>query len=622
MPIRKNIFHLMILLFTVGIIGAGICFYLPSKKKLAAAKNQLSTEKVEKLIRQAEILIDQDKLDHAYKILCSANNLQNIDTKYKAQIWLLQGRTFLFRNKPEAALPYYFKALKYSKSLKDSTQIGSAYYDIACVFNIVKDYDRAVSFADSVTSYNKSLVQQINVSGLKTNIYSLSNRYSKAIQYGIQTEELMKNSNEDPARKMVVLSIIAESYLNLNQINNGQPYLNQAINLRKTALYNYDIAEVDITRAGYANHQKNYRKAVNLLSYLLKDGNSEMIHLKGARIYSRLSEAYAGLGDFERAYNFQNQATKQFLNLKKEADFYAVARKDAEHYLSEKDNVIAKDKFAMLDQNKRLHNRNMISLALAIFIFFLGILIWLVRMNYNGKKKLYEERLKNHESLRIQKGQEVNLALVEAGIQGEERERERIAQELHDSVAGELLVMKLNLKSLEKQDLHTGKTQLYYQLINQIGEIADKVRTTAHNLMPTELSNKGLFESIRSFLKEIRNDDLQFTGQFYGTLPPVKKQVEKIIFFVILELIQNVIKHSQAKSALVQLSFANDVLSITVEDSGIGYDDNGGNRKQGLGIMKIREQIEVLGGEIDFRSEKGIGTTIFIEIPLSPFFLD
>jgi len=591
-----------------------------SQKLTGELKKKGSQKEIAHLIKVAEKLIDEDKLDQAYHLLDKDPILQSLDPKSEAAVLILKGRTFFFRNECDKALPYYFNALEQSRSIRDSVHIGAAYYDIACVFNLVKDYDKAIKFADSITIYDKSLQSKIFIGGLKTNIYSLSRRYSKAVESGVEVLKLMKNGDEDRARRMVILSIIAESYLNLGKPEIGKPYLDQALLLAPYVDSPYDKAEIDITRAGYANSSEKYREAISYISYLIEKGvREDIVHMLSGRVYKRLSDAYAGLGFYQKAYEFEDKATKKFLNLKNEADFYAVARKDAEHYLLEKDHVIAVDKRNLLEQNKKLQTRTVVAIVLGLFIFLLAVLIALVRANYKSKNKLFEERIRSQESERLVKEQESNLSLLEAGIQGEERERERIAQELHDSVAGELMVMKLNLKSLEKQGLYTGKNQLYYQLIEQTGEIAEKIRTTAHNLMPTKLSKNGLFESIKSFLDGIRSDDIKFEGQFYGTMPRVKKQVEKIIFFVILELIQNIIKHSEALSALVQLSIDNDILAITVEDSGIGYKDAPEKNKKGLGINKIKEQVKVLEGTIDISGEKGIGTTIFIEIPLEKY---
>src|SRR5690606_2053218 len=95
---------------------------------------------------------------------------------------------------------------------------------------------------------------------------------------------------------------------------------------------------------------------------------------------------------------------------------------------------------------------------------------------------------------------------------------------------------------------------------------------------------------------------------------------ERIILLCVLELIQNILKHARASEALVQLNYFEDVLSITVEDNGVGLRPEGQHRDdKGIGLLGIIENMEMLGAVIDIQSGEYTGTTVLIEIPRAEF---
>src|SRR5690606_2421915 len=137
------------------------------------------------------------------------------------------------------------------------------------------------------------------------------------------------------------------------------------------------------------------------------------------------------------------------------------------------------------------------------------------------KQRLLREQLQSSDKNK-------KIAQVEATLKGVETERERIARELHDSLVGEMLAMKLNLRTVEKEHPALRGSEDYRNILFQSQVIADKLRQTAHNLMPAKLRELGIYASIKAFLERINSRRIHFNLQNYGELPRLQPEVEKI----------------------------------------------------------------------------------------------
>jgi two-component system NarL family sensor kinase len=134
--------------------------------------------------------------------------------------------------------------------------------------------------------------------------------------------------------------------------------------------------------------------------------------------------------------------------------------------------------------------------------------------------------------------------------------------------------------------------------------------------MPESLIRFGLEISVRDICRDITNSGaLNVSFQAFGINElKADQQTQIIIYRIIQELLNNIMKHAAAKSAIVQLTFIDNRLSITVEDDGKGFDVKLIDPSKGLGLSNLKSRVEYLGGELEIESEQGKGTTVNIEI--------
>jgi signal transduction histidine kinase len=253
-----------------------------------------------------------------------------------------------------------------------------------------------------------------------------------------------------------------------------------------------------------------------------------------------------------------------------------------------------------------------------ITFFQIGIAAELIcfSLGLGYKNRLVEiEKVKAEESLKIQAERE-QFERYRAMADAREGERSRIAKDLHDGVGGLLSGVRISLANIQsKLKLEQDDALIYDRSLDMLDGSMQELRRVAHAMKPPSLEMFGLYAALRDYIEMINSmKTIKTILQCIGTEHRFEKEQELIIYRVIQELMNNVLKHAQATECLVQVSFLSDHLSITVEDNGKGFDttraDNGG-----MGWSNIRQRIEYLKGSLDLNSSVGNGTSVQINIP-------
>ena len=152
------------------------------------------------------------------------------------------------------------------------------------------------------------------------------------------------------------------------------------------------------------------------------------------------------------------------------------------------------------------------------------------------------------------------------------------------------------------------------KVITMIDDSCTQIRSISHNLMPSSILEYGLIETIKEYLIKINtSDNFRVDFQCYGNYIALSKKNETIIYRIIQELVTNILKHSKASEAMIQLNYREDELVITVEDNGIGFNLN--IVSSGIGHKNIQTRIAFLNAHMDVDSSaNGTFYTITIDI--------
>ena len=197
-----------------------------------------------------------------------------------------------------------------------------------------------------------------------------------------------------------------------------------------------------------------------------------------------------------------------------------------------------------------------------------------------------------------------------------EKERGRIAADLHDELSPLLSAIKLYLGCLETllpQDI-----ELIAKMENCIDISMQKMREISNNLMPSLLQHKGLFPAIKELCLSVTNlGSMQVDYQFPETDIQLSKEKEIHIYRIIQEILHNASKHASASKMYIRLELDKNRLSILLSDNGIGFDETSITRKtKGLGLHNILRRVDLLEGSIYLTTQPGQGVSYSIDIPI------
>ena len=203
-------------------------------------------------------------------------------------------------------------------------------------------------------------------------------------------------------------------------------------------------------------------------------------------------------------------------------------------------------------------------------------------------------------------------AIQRTHAEAEEKTMRKIAGELHDNIAPTLLLLRLQLTQLQQQ---SEKVTLE-DYTKSIDQVLDETSQLAGRLRASSLTKKGLVEATRDLLHAIKeyrkiNTCLELDTQHLV----VSKEKELLLFRIIQESVQNVVKHAQATLLVVRIGTKNDLLSIEIIDNGKGF--NKANVVSGSGLGNMHERAEALGGRLIITTKPTAGTTIHLQIPKS-----
>ncbi len=201
----------------------------------------------------------------------------------------------------------------------------------------------------------------------------------------------------------------------------------------------------------------------------------------------------------------------------------------------------------------------------------------------------------------------------QAVLIGQETERMRIARDLHDEMGGTLSLMKMVINSIPCDALNEKNKKSLARCKELASTSLDQLRSISHNLYPPVLCHFGLKDAIEQIVADVNNlEQTHFTLHIRGIDESLSKPLQLTIYRITLELVQNVLKHANAKEAEIRLLAHDDAITIMVEDNGKGINEN---MYQGLGLKSIHTRLEAFGGILQIDSSHFNGTTACINIP-------
>lgn len=220
----------------------------------------------------------------------------------------------------------------------------------------------------------------------------------------------------------------------------------------------------------------------------------------------------------------------------------------------------------------------------------------------------------------VRKDREELKKLTAMLFQSQEKERKRIAEELHDEAGQGLTGIKFQLETLEKELPASSRQarKLLFEVKEQIATTYEGMRVLSHGLHPSILSDLGLEPALRSHLEHVSaHCDLKIDFKMIGFTDRIDSNIETVLYRCAQEALTNVLRHAKATRFRLSIIKSFPHIIFKAEDNGIGFDIDlveKNNKRQNLGLLSMRERVAMLGGSFSLRTSPGGGTLVSIKI--------
>ena len=534
---------------------------------------------------------------------------------YIAKANLLLGEGKYLNGLYDQALEAFITGLSVKEKIKNDITTKRLQLGLGKVYLEKQLFDKAEGIFVEAASYEKDAILAAKGNLYLGRTYFQQDKLMAAQQAYNKAEELLdhKKTSKLSMEIRLALATLAVKKKNYNMalpiyeaiMSNGlqQNYFDvytQAVlgyGRASRALGNYEVAEISLSMA-YANAMQWNRL----------DLQRKIVH--------SLQRTYAAKGDFKNAYNLMTQYTSLSNEIIAQQNARAVQELEFKYQTLQKENQIYELKEEQQAKQSEIERQKTIKKA--VLYGFLALLIPIIALLYVYYQKLQTQNKLNQQQEEINAQRiagllnEQELKLARTSLQAQQEERSRIAQQLHDSIGGNLAGIKLQMANIED------KNELQKGIMNQINETYELVREISHDLTPRKFNENAFTLLIGEYVEKIKNNSqLEITFQAHPKerINNLGEPLKVSIYQIVQELFTNTIKHAKAKQVELHLTLHKNMFQLLFEDDGSGFNMN--NTKNGIGLYNIENKIQQWNGTLHLDSAVGRGTVVTIEIPIN-----
>jgi two-component system, NarL family, sensor kinase len=384
--------------------------------------------------------------------------------------------------------------------------------------------------------------------------------------------------------------MVAKKYDSINS------YHEEIIKVRKQINDPYFLVSDMCEFAMFYCSIKNFEKAFNYINQANEIIETKHLRQKKPMVYHAYAIYYRDIKDFEKANVYLEKNLGISDSLYKETSSSELAFMQAKYEKSEQERIIVRQQLSLKNKNFLIIG-SLLLLALSSLIGRFAYKNIRRRKENELQRKLWDEQLKS----------------AQAVIDAEEKERTRIAADLHDGIGQLLSAAKMNLHVFEDK---IGKTDsILTKAIDLVNESAKEIRSISHNIMPNALLKAGLATAIKDFIEKLDQCKLQIHLNAIGLNEKLNSNIEIMVYRIVQESVHNVIKHADANRLDISLVNENNTFEIMIEDNGKGFESNKIAKLDGIGLKNIKARVEFLKGKLEIDSKVNNGTVISISIP-------
>jgi signal transduction histidine kinase len=492
------------------------------------------------------------------------------------------------------AIKYYKKTLHYLTIFKRGQL--DLNLPISSNFNQHTNLIKAKTLIGIGTSYYR--LEDTNI--LNTPLDSALYYYQKITNIKDLNREVM----EVKSRAYTNMSGI---YMNHNRYEKAKEFANKAIDIHKRQNNKVNQAAALGNLSSIFVLEKNYNKAKDIYFEAL-DLIRNIKTVKSMRVkedlYFNLAFNLYKLKDY-KSYDFQSLSYRLKDSLR-EKEFREIITQ-----INMKFDFDVKKK-SLIREEERKRFRVAVGSLLIIFSLLGGLYYYKLRQKNLGLQLIQTKLIQDQHIEKIKSESQVRI--LNATIDGKESERKQIAETLHDSVSTLLSSANLHLRATQTK-FHQNTPEEIDKTQKIIMEAAQVIRSLSHTLVSSVLLKFGLEYAIKDMANKYSNSQIEIETNL-GVIGRYQQNFEIKTYNIIQEFLNNILKHSKAEKALINLEEVKGELRLKISDDGIGFDKTKIKNKEGIGLNQIEARIQMMKGDFDVISSMNKGTIITVRLPI------
>ena len=507
--------------------------------------------------------------------------------------------------------------IEHIKSNKKNVLLATLHADIASNYYDLEQFENSLQYDKlGLTYLNRNDDIDVYVIGhlFVADDFSALSQFDSSAAYLEKVRPIVMQLQK-PNLDVRFYYILGGIYRKQKEWNNALSAYQKANEAAKKLKDDFQIVNSQEGLAACYLYTGNLAKARELALDVLNESGRINIPLGKVLALQLLTEIEGKAGNIDKAFQYQTQFITISDSVKKEKVQRQMNETEVK-YQTEK-----KQKEILLLQKDRLAQSLSIKKKSTLNYFLIGSLAALMVVGFLGYRNFRHRQqfAKQQDELQQQHIRELEkdkqLVAVDAMLQGQEEERSRLAKDLHDGLGGLLSGVKFSLSNMKDNLIITPDNMAVFERsLDMLDTSIKELRLVAQNMMPELLTKFGLDEALKEYCNSIKATNLlSVKYQSIGMDTRIEKSSEIIIYRIIQELLNNIMKHAAAKEATVQLVKEEGRLSIIVEDDGRGFDTALINNNKGAGLTSIQSRVDYLKGQLDIDSEAGKGTLVNIE---------
>lgn len=529
--------------------------------------------------------------------------LKSDDKKRATRIYFSIGKIYGQLGKPLESLKSYQLSEKLADETGDKLSKAKTLNNIGALYREQKNFAKALIYHAQAEAIALALNDSLTIADCANNkgiVYEMEKKFDSATAYYKTALDIYRKIN-NIQRVSIALNNLGVMYKQMNDYPQAIGYYKEALIISEKLGDKFVIAANNVNIASALNETKGFAEA---LTY--NDKGIAIANEIGAldilvAAADNMAVEYSGLNNFSKAYEWQKKYSTYYdslINIERNKQMADVEEK---YQTAKKEKLIAQQKFEITKKNYWLFGS-------------IGLLVLASLLGYSTYRR-YQLRqgVKLQQTIIIQQ----DLA-TKAVLEAEENERKRIASELHDGVGQMMSAARMNLSVFEHDLQLTDEKskERFDRIITLVDDSCKEVRVVSHNMMPNALLKTGLANAVRDFVDKIDNRVIKVDLYSEGLNERIDSNIEAVLYRVIQECVNNVIKHSGANHLDISLIKEESAISVTIEDNGAGFDTAQREKFEGIGLKNILTRIHYLKGEVEFDSRPGSGTLVAIHVPI------